>query len=161
MNKEKLDDFIGEVLYYLGYYYVQEKYYDFKHFIKNVIRYRKELTHDVSTWQCEGMLVFNKKYLQGILEDLEGQDFRSDTAQNRKNIKRCIFLIDELIYNLKSRNSPKIYIPPIDSQLIDATTETQSNNLEIEPPLSVEEQDYEDKKKELFTLLMNYDKWWM
>lgn len=107
------------------------------------------------------MLVFNKKYLQGILEDLEGQDFRSDSAQNRKNIKRCIFLIDEIIYNLKSRNSPKIYIPPIDSQLIDATTETQSNNLEIEPPLSVEEQDYEDKKKELFTLLMNYYKWWV
>jgi hypothetical protein len=159
--KEKLDKVIETVLCYLGYYYVRDKYYDLKQFTKNVIHYRKELTHDVSTWQCEGMLVFNKKYLQGALEELGDEDCWHDSAQNRKDIKRCIFLIDELLYNSPNFRKGKVFIELLENQFNETTVETQSAEQEHKPSLSDEEQTNLDYKNELFTLLTNYDKWWV
>ena len=130
--KDKLDDIWTDILYYLGYYYVQDKYYDFKHFIKNVILYRKELTHDICTYQSEGMLAFIKKFLQGVLEELKGDFMWSGQEENSKDVERCIYLIDQILHkhNFNSREKKEI-------------------------------EAYDKDKEELFNKLKNFDRWWV
>lgn len=66
-----------------------------------------------------------------------------------------------MLYNSPYPRKGKVFIELLENQFNETTVETQSAEQEHKPSLSDEEQTNLDYKNELFTLLTNYDKWWV